>query len=154
MLAKSLVLFVYTVIAIFLSWGVLGLFAQFAPEGTISSTSQGFTFSPNQPAELWKVLLYVVAYVFIAMSVVAITRNLAIGIVLPLLMSTVVEGLLSILNQLAKQRFDWLINRLPFENANDWLGDNGVYVTPGLTFAAWVVGLYLIASVLFFKRDA
>jgi ABC-2 type transport system permease protein len=154
MLAKSLVLFVYTVLAVVLSWGVLGLFAQFAPAGTISSTSLGFTFGPNEPAELWKVLLYIVAYVFIAMSIVAITRNLAIGIVLPLLMSTVVEGLLSILNQLAKQRFDWLINRLPFENANDWLGNNGVYSTPGLTFAAWVVGLYLIASVLFFKRDA
>ena len=154
LLAKSMILLFFTTLAVFLSWSALGLFAQFAPAGTISADSPGFTFSPNQPADLWKVLLYVIAYVFIAMSIVAITRNLAVGIVLPLLMSTVVEGLLSILNEIAKQRFDWLIDVLPFENANDWIGDGGMYASPGLTFAAWVVGLYLVAAVLFFRRDA
>lgn len=154
MIAKSSVLLFFVVFAVVLSWALLGFLAQFAPEGTITKTSEGFTLSPNTPAELWKVLLYVVAYLFISMSIVAITRNLAMGIVLPLLMSTVIEGLLGILNQFAKQRFDWLILRLPFNNANDWLSNGGEYVSPGLTFGAWVVGLYLLATSMFFKRDA
>lgn len=153
MLAKTLILIVFTTFTLILNWGVLGALAQFAPEGTISADSPGFTFGPYNPAELWKVYLYVLGYVIIAMSISAITRNLAIGIVVPLLL-TVIEGLLGILNQLAKQRFDWLIERLPLENATDWLGDGGMYVSPGLTFAAWVVAFYLAASALFFKRDA
>lgn len=153
MFAKSFILIFFTTFAVVLNWGVLGALAQFAPEGTITADSPGFTFGPYNPAELWKVYLYILGYVFIAMSIVAITRNLAIGIVVPLLL-TVIEGLLGILNQLAKQRFDWLIERLPLENANDWLGNGGMYVSPGLTYAAWVVAFYLAASALFFKRDA
>lgn len=154
MIAKSLVLLFFVTFSVLLSWGLLGFLAQFAPKGTLSSDAVGFTFSPNPPADLWKVLLFIVGYLFIAMSVVTITRNLALGIVIPLLMSTILESLLGILNQFAKQKFDWITTRLPFDNANDWLGDGGLYETPGLTFAAWVVGLYLIASVMFFKRDA
>ena len=154
MLAKSLMLAFFVVFSVVLSWAVLGLLATFAPEGSISSDNVGYTVSPNAPAELWKVMLYVLAYVFLAMSISAISRNLALGIVLPLLMSTVIEGLLSILNQLAKNRFDWFIDILPFENANDWIGDGGLYTSPGLTYAAWVVGFYLLATVLFFKKDA
>lgn len=153
MLAKTLILIFFTTFTLILNWGVLGALAQFAPEGTISSDSPGFTFGPYNPADLWKVYLYVIGYVIIAMSISAITRNLAIGIVVPLLL-TVIEGLLGILNQLAKQRFDWLIERLPLENATDWLGNGGMYVSPGLTYAAWVVAFYLAASALFFKRDA
>ena len=154
MLAKSLMLAVFVVFSVVLSWAVLGLLALFAPEGSISDKNVGYTIGPNTPADLWKVLLYVLAYVFLAMSIAAISRNLALGIVLPLLMSTVIEGLLTILNQLAKNRFDWFIDIMPFENANDWLGDGGLYTSPGLTYAAWVVGFYLLATVLFFRKDA
>jgi ABC-type transport system involved in multi-copper enzyme maturation permease subunit len=153
MFAKTLILVFFTTFALILNWGVLGALAQFAPEGTISSDSPGFTFGPYNPADLWKVYLYILGYLLISMSIVAITRNLAIGIVLPLLL-TVIESLLGLLNQLAKQRFDWLVNRLPLENATDWLGDGGMYVSPGLTYAAWVVAFYLAACALFFKRDA
>ncbi len=153
MFAKTLILVFFTTFALILNWGVLGALAQFAPEGTISSDSPGFTFGPYNPADLWKVYLYILGYLLISMSIVTITRNLAIGIVLPLLL-TVIESLLGLLNQLAKQRFDWLVNRLPLENATDWLGDGGMYVSPGLTYAAWIVAFYLAASALFFKRDA
>lgn len=153
MFAKTLILGFFVSFALILNWGVLGSLAQLAPEGTITSDSPGFTFGPYNPADLWKVYLYVLGYVFIAMSITAITRNLAIGIVFPLLL-TVIEGLLGLLNQLAKQRFDWLVERLPLENATDWLGNGGMYVSPGLTYAAWVVAFYLAASALFFKRDA
>ena len=153
MFAKTSILIFFTTFALVLNWGVLGALAQVAPEGTISADSPGFTFGPYNPADLWKVYLYVLGYVFIAMSISAITRNLAIGIVLPLLL-TVIESLLGILNQLAKQRFDWLIERLPLENATDWLGNGGLYVSPGLTYAAWIVAFYLVACSLFFKRDA
>lgn len=154
MLAKSLMLAAFVVFSVVLSWAVLGLLALFAPEGSISDKNVGYTIGPNTPADLWKVMLYVLAYVFLAMSIAAISRNLALGIVLPLLMSTVIEGLLTILNQLAKNRFDWFIDIMPFENANDWLGDGGLYTSPGLTYAAWVVGFYLLATVLFFRKDA
>lgn len=154
MLAKSLMLAAFVAFSVVLSWAVLGLLALFAPEGSISDKNVGYTIGPNAPADLWKVMLYVLAYVFLAMSIAAISRNLALGIVLPLLMSTVIEGLLTILNQLAKNRFDWFIDIMPFENANDWLGDGGLYTSPGLTYAAWVVGFYLLATVLFFKKDA
>ncbi len=154
MLAKTLMLAAFVIFSVVLSWAVLGLLALFAPEGSISDKNVGYTISPNAPAELWKVMLYVLAYVFLAMSIAAISRNLALGIVLPLLMSTVIEGLLTILNQLAKNRFDWFIDIMPFENATDWLGDTGIHTSPGLTYAAWVVGFYLLATVLFFRKDA
>lgn len=154
MFAKTLVLLAYTILSFAVAIGSLWLFSNFVDDGVISDTAEGFSFSPNAPAEPWKIFVYVLAYALISMSLVAITRNLLLGVVIPLIMSLILEQILGLLNQLAKQKFDWLIHRLPFDNANDWLSDGGQYVSPGLTFAAWVIGLYLVASVLFFKRDA
>lgn len=154
MFAKSFILLAFTSFAFAISHASLWLFAKFVDAGVITDEAEGFTFSPNPPTHEWKVFLYVLAYAFIALSLVAITRNLLLGVVIPLIMSLILEQILGLLNQLAKQKFDWLIHRLPFDNANDWLADGGQYTSPGLTFAAWVIGLYLLATVLFFKRDA
>jgi hypothetical protein len=83
-----------------------------------------------------------------------ITRNLALGIVLPLLMFAVIEGLIGLFAGLAKGKMDWLVDVLPFTNGTAWLTNLPDQPNAGLIFAAWVVGIYLIGSAMFFKRDA
>ena len=87
-----------------------------------------------------------------------ITRNLALGIVLPLLMFSVIEGLITLFAQFAQGRIDrimdQIVDALPFTNASAWLTSLPDSPNSGIIFAAWVVGIYLIGSVMFFKRDA
>jgi hypothetical protein len=83
-----------------------------------------------------------------------ITRNLALGIVLPLLIFSVIEGLIQLFAMLANGKMDWIVDALPFANGTAWLTSLPESPNAGLIFAAWVVGTYLIGSAMFFKRDA
>ena len=88
------------------------------------------------------------------MSLTMITRNLALGIVLPLLIFAVIEQLIQLFANLANGKMDWIVEILPFVNGNAWLTNLPDTPNAGLIFAGWVVGLYLIGSAMFFKRDA
>jgi hypothetical protein len=88
------------------------------------------------------------------MSLTMITRNLALGIVLPLLVSAVIEGLIVLFAGLANGKMDWIVDALPFANGTAWLTNLPDSPNAGLIFAAWVAGTYLIGSAMFFKRDA
>ena len=153
-LAKTIVLAVYVTIATFLGWAVLGVVGFIAPEGSIGTEGPGLSINGGEPAELWQVLVFGFAYCLIAMSLTMMTRNLALGIVLPLLMFSVIEGLIQLFAGLAKGKMDWIVDALPFANGNAWLTSLPDSPNSGFIFAAWVAGFYLIGSAMFFKRDA
>lgn len=154
LLAKTFVLAIYVTISTFLGWAVLGVIGSIAPEGSIGTSGPGISINGGEPSELWQVLVFGFAYCLVAMSLTMITRNLALGIVLPLLIFSVIEGLISLFASLANGKMDWIVDALPFVNGSAWLTSRPDSPNSGLIFAAWVIGTYLIGSVMFFKRDA
>lgn len=154
LLAKTLVLAVYVTISTFLGWAVLGVIGAIAPAGSIGTEGPGLNINGGEASELWEILVFGFAYCVIAMSLTMITRNLALGIALPLLMFSVIEGLIVLFSGLAKGKMDWIVDVLPFTNGTAWLTHLPDSPNAGLIFAAWVVALYLIGSAMFFKRDA
>ena len=154
LLAKTLVLAAYVTISTFLGWAVLGVVGFIAPKGTIGTKGPGLSISGGAASELWQVLVFGIAYCLIAMSLTMITRNLALGIVLPLLTFSVIEGLIQLFARLANGGMDWLVDILPFMNGYAWVTNLPDSPNAGLIFAAWVAGTYLIGSAMFFKRDA
>jgi ABC-2 type transport system permease protein len=152
--AKTIVLAVYVTISTFLGWAVLGVVGFIAPEGSIATEGPGLNINGGEASELWQVLVFGFAYCLIAMSLTMITRNLALGIVLPLLMFSVIEGLIQLFANLANGNMDWIVDILPFANGSAWLTNLPDSSNAGLIFSTWVVGVYLIGSAMFFKRDA
>jgi ABC-2 type transport system permease protein len=153
-LAKTIMLAVYVTIATFLGWAVLGVVGFIAPEGSIGTQGPGMNINGGEPSELWQVLVFGFAYCLIAMSLTMITRNLALGIVIPLLTFSIIEGLISLFASLANGKMDWIVDALPFTNGSAWLTSVPESPNAGLIFAAWVIGIYLIGAAMFFKRDA
>ena len=153
-LAKTLLLALYVTVATILGWAVLGVVGSIAPEGSIGTNGPGLSINGGEPSELWQVLVFGFAYCLIAMSLTMITRNLALGIVLPLLLSSIIEGLIVLFAGLANGKMDWIVDALPFANGTAWLTNLPDQPNAGLIFAAWVTGTYLIGSAMFFKRDA
>jgi len=152
--AKTIVLVVYVTISTFLGWAVLGVVGFIAPEGSIGTQGPGLNINGGEASELWQVLVFGFAYCLIAMSLTMITRNLALGIVLPLLMFSVIEGLIQLFANLANGNMDWIVDILPFANGSAWLTNLPDSPNAGLIFSTWVIGVYLIGSAMFFKRDA
>jgi ABC-2 type transport system permease protein len=152
--AKTIMLAVYVLIMTFLGWSVLGLVGASAPSGTISTDGAGFNINGGSPSEPWQVLVYGFAYCLLALSITVLTRNLALGVVVPLLMASLIEGLVQVINALSKGKLDWLENILPISNGTAWLTKLPDVPNGGLIFAAWIVGTYLLATITFFKRDA
>lgn len=153
-LAKTILLAVYVILATILGWAVLGVVGFIAPDGSIGTEGPGLSINGGEPSELWQVLVFSFAYCLIAMSLTMITRNLALGIVLPLLTFSVIEGLIQLFANLANGNMDWIVDALPFSNGTAWLTNLPDSPNSGLIFAAWVAGTYLIGSAMFFKRDA
>lgn len=152
--AKTVVLSIYVTIMVFAGWSVLGVVGVLAPEGVITSDATGATLEGGTPAPLWKVWAFNLTYALFAWSITLLTRNLALGIVFPLLLASLLEFLLVGVAGLANGKLDWFTNALPMRNLNDWLNGTLFLPHPGLVWILWVVGLYSIATISFFKRDA
>ncbi len=154
--AKTLVLFVYVTLMVVLAWSLLGLIGATAPAGRISKANPGMSLATGSDhvPDLWKVFVFSLAYALFSSSLVMIARNLALGIVLPLLLATTIESLIILLANLAKGRMDWFAHSLPFTNGQAWLAGTSDLRQPGLVFAAWVVGLFLLANIRIAKSDA
>ena len=105
MLAKTIMLGIYVGISTFLGWAVLGAIGALAPEGSLSSNGPGWNLNGGEPSELWQVLVFGFSYCLIAMSITIITRNLALGIVFPLLMTSIIEGLITVFANFAASAF-------------------------------------------------
>ena len=152
--AKTVVLSIYVTIMVFAGWSVLGLIGSLAPAGVITSDASGARIDGGVPAQLWMVWFFNLSYALFSWSITLLTRNLALGIVFPLLMASLLEFLLTAVTKLANGKLDWFANALPFRNLQDWISGMNALHNSGLVWSLWVVGLYLIASVTFFKRDA
>lgn len=152
--AKIDILGVYYVLMTFVGWSVLGLIGALAPAGRISADAEGISMAGGKIPELWQSMAWGWGYLLIAFSVTLITRNLALGIVLPMVTAILIENIVAGLATLAKGRMDWFVNIMPFRNGDAWLSGNTDLVQPGLVYFAWVVGLLLLATIRFHKSDA
>lgn len=105
-----------------------------------------------------RLLAMIALYMLIVMGIVIITRNLALGIVLPLVWWLIIENILA---AIAYLRWEWVADWLPLNNFQGWvmsagLADPEAYspnhsVLPMLVLAAVMV---VWPSAVFLKRDA
>lgn len=153
LLAKTIVTVTYVSIMLLIAWAVLGIIGALAGD-RVSSHVAGFSLGGSRIPSLFEVFLWTVAYCILAFSIALLARNLALGIVLPLLLTTLIEPLLGVIDQVANHRISWLVNNLPMTNAQAWLNHDDNYANAGLIFAAWVIGLYLLATARFAVKDA
>ena len=152
--AKLDVLGVYYLLMVLAGWSVLGIIGATAPDGRVSANAEGFSMSGAHIPELWKSLAFGWGYLVIAFAITILTRNLALGIILPFGVATLGEQIITALSSLAKGRMDWLVHSLPFTNGQAWLSGDSELAQPGLVYFAWVVGILLLAAIRFHKSDA
>lgn len=94
--------------------------------------------------------LYVLGFCVIAFALTAITRILALGVVIPLVIAAVLEPLAS---SLLSSYVQWLPDALPFAAGSSFAGGSDV-TRSGLVFAAWTLGTAAVSYVMFTRRDA
>ena len=153
LLAKTIVTVTYISIMLLIAWAVLGIIGALAGD-RVSNHVAGFSLGGSRIPSLIEVFLWTIAYCILAFSISLLARNLALGIVLPLLLTTLIVPLLGVIDQVANHRISWLVNNLPMTNAQAWLNHDDNYANAGLIFAAWVIGLYLLATARFAVKDA
>ena len=152
--AKLILLGVYYILIATAGWSLLGIIGATAPEGRVSANVDGYSMAGGKIPELWQSFAFGWGYLVIAFAVTVLTRNLALGIVLPFVTATLVEQIITALSTLAKGRMDWLVHILPFTNGDAWLSGNSELQQPGLVYLAWVVGILLLSAIRFHKSDA
>lgn len=143
-ISKALMVILWSAIAYVIA--IILAIIVLVPGGILTGESNAGSF-------LWDMLrglLYLLGYVMIAFAVTLITRILALGIVIPLIFTFVVEG---ILVQLLSTYASWLPKVLPMSNGSNFAAGEDT-LQSGLVFLAWVVGLLAIAYGTFVKRDA
>lgn len=143
--AKWLVAMLFVVAGWLISVAVVAIMVVLLPKA--------YEFSPDEniPLILLRGLLFVVGYATIVFAVTLLTRNLPLGIIIPLVWAIIVEQLiLSILGS----RFEWLPKVMPISTGNGLAAGAEDWAMNGLAFGVWTVGLLVLASVLFVRRDA
>jgi len=151
-LAKTTILTVYLLGMTVLAWAVLGLIGALAPQGALLKGATDVSPSGASVSGLWVVPVFTIGYCIFAMSVTMITRNLPLGITVPLLLAAFVEQLLRALLTLVNSHLGWFTNNLPMTNAMSWV--NGGDGHHGVVFGCWVLGVFAVGSAVFIKRDA
>lgn len=115
---------------------------QLAGIATVAQTMPDINF-------IWRMLATVIVFVIFGFAIAVIVRSLIAATAIMLILPSTIEPLLSML---LKEN----VKYLPFTalgNLSDAMG-KGPVTTSGLTVLAYVVGLLLIAGVLFHRRDA
>lgn len=103
------------------------------------------------PLILLRGAVFVVGYATIVFAITLLTRNMPLGIIIPLIWALIVEQLvLSVLGD----RLSWLPDVLPISTGVAFGGGGDGWAVNGLVFGAWCVGLLALATVLFDRRDA
>lgn len=138
--AKTLVAALFTVIA-----ALAGLAAAFG-----SARLVGLDFDPGaEGIIIIRYLLYLVLYAWIALTVAGLTRNLILGVVLPLVFALIVEPALGAVPRLGEWA-QWL----PFQQGAKAIGtDTDAWTGLGV-FGLWVAGLWIVWLLGFRSRDA
>jgi ABC-2 type transport system permease protein len=99
---------------------------------------------------LLRAWIYVLGFGLIVFSLTAITRILALGIVIPLVLAAVLEPLIS---ALLSSYVKWLPDALPFAAGTSFSGGTDV-LRSGLVFGGWTAALLAVAYIMFTRRDA
>ncbi len=155
LIAKTLILSTYVVAMTLLAWAVLGAGGLIAGSEKVNSEASGFTISESQNStQMWQVLAFGIGYCIFAMSITMLSRNLALGVTLPLLLATILEPLVGALLGIISDWFEPATKYMPLSSAQAWIVNAPDWPQAGLVFAAWVVGIYFLASFFFIKRDA
>jgi ABC-2 type transport system permease protein len=104
-----------------------------------------------------KLWAYLLGYMVICMALVVLTRIMALGIVIPLVMVLIVENLLIVLGM---WKAEWLPRWVPFTNATEWVtgtsegfGDGVLSGTPWPLFGLAAI-LSVAAIYRFTRKDA
>lgn len=154
LLAKTLSVLLYSLFMTVVGWSFIGLLGYIAGPERVRTGSGGVTTFGTPAPPLWKVPVAIAAFVLLVFCVTILTRNLALGIIIPALLSTMIEPISIALLGMARGRFDWVVRGFPLTNLDAWVNGNSGFPHAGLVLAAWVVGLYAIAATIFFRRDA
>lgn len=121
----------------------MGIVAAFAENVGAADPAETIAF-------LARALLFIGGFVLYAMMITAITRILALGVVIPLLLATVVESLAVLI---LSQWIDGIDKFMPFMAAQRFT--NGIDMAAnGAVFFGLAAVLTLIAAFLFSRRDA
>ncbi len=154
LLAKTISVLLYAMFMTVVGWSLIGFIGYLAGSDRVATGPGGVTFFGSPAPPLWKVPVAVAAYVLLVFCLTLLTRNLALGIVIPILMAVMIEPIAGALISLAKGKLDWLPKSFPMTNFNSWLEGNTGLPHAGLVSAAWVVGLYALAATVFLRKDA
>lgn len=148
--AKALMVIAVIVVAAVLA--ILAVVAGEALGGLIAGT--GLTWDSAAVSGLGlRALLYVVIFVLIAFAITALTRNQPVGIIVPIVLATIAESIVSTIA--AVQGWDWMSWVLPFTGALNGVGGEGPEAWGHLAvFGAWFLALAIPAWLLFTRRDA
>lgn len=112
-------------------------------------------------------LLLVLGFCAIVFGVTVLTRILALGVIIPVVLWAVAEPLLISLlgsslsgpssvgpGQAGSPDVSWIERVLPFHNGYAFVEGSATMLTSGLTFLAWVLVILAAAWFVFKKRDA
>ena len=152
LVAKTISVLLYSLVMTVAGWSLIGLLGAIAGTSRVRSGSGGVTTFGTPAPPLWKVPVAIAAFVLLVFCVTILTRNLALGIIIPALLSTMIEPIATALLGLGHKA--WLNKGFPLTNLDAWLTADHNFPHAGLVVAAWVVGLYGMAAAVFFRRDA
>lgn len=94
--------------------------------------------------------LYLMGFVLIVFAVTVLTRILALGVIIPLIIAVVLEPLVG---ALLAGPAPWLVKALPFIAGQNFANGDEM-IRNGLVFLAWVVALIAAGFAVFKVRDA
>lgn len=114
-----------------------------------SITGEFFTFGV-------RALLYMAGFSLIVLALTVLTRILALGVIIPIVVALVAEPLLMVSAEVLSGRFPGLSRVqyfLPFTAGQGFAAGDEI-LRNGLAFLAWVIVLLAPAILVFVKRDA
>ncbi|MEN9693314.1 MAG: hypothetical protein RLZZ330_958 [Actinomycetota bacterium] len=122
----------------------------------VNAEIAAFTYQPaplsDSYAAIGKMVAFNALFILTSMFIVLITRVLALGVVIPLMMASVVENIVALM---MPEKFKWSIEYFPYSNAMSWAmpwNEGGTQsITPLVVLTA---ALFVISLVMFKKRDA
>jgi ABC-2 type transport system permease protein len=143
------------VIVVFLALTAVVVLLGFYLGGLLGAVLQGksVTFDPGSDIPLSvRAVLFVVLYGLFGFALTAITRNLPIGVVIPIVLALLAVTLIILIAGLAN--WTWVADVLPFANGQAAILTSGEVWRHLGVFGLWSLGLLAIGWVLFDRRDA
>lgn len=116
-------------------------------QGNSAVINDGFaTFG----AQFLRTCLYLIGFCLIVFSLTVLTRILALGVIIPLVIAAVAEPLLA---SLVENYISWFPNALPFTSGEQFVSGTDIFRN-GIVFGLWVLALTVAGYIVFERRDA